>query len=110
MPCDGSSISRTAPGMAWSNEGHPQCESNLVALSNSCAPHARQVYIPGVLVLTYSPVHGASVPAWRSTRYSAGDRRTRHSSSVFGSSSMRSTVDRVQQGGHYQVRNTGKVW
>src|SRR5690606_31819813 len=41
--------------------------------------------MPGVLVETYSPDHGASVPAWRNTRNSSGDRRTRHSSSVLGS-------------------------
>ena len=35
-------------------------------------------------VLVFSPDHGASVPAWRRTRNSAGVRRTRHSSSVVG--------------------------
>src|SRR3954452_17291307 len=40
--------------------------------------------MPGVLVSTYSPVQAGSVPAWRSTRNSAGVRRTRHSSSVVG--------------------------
>src|SRR4051812_41155738 len=40
--------------------------------------------MPSVLVSTYSPVQAGSVPAWRSTRNSAGVRRTRHSSSVVG--------------------------
>src|SRR5690349_13258054 len=40
--------------------------------------------MPSVLVLTYSPDQGASVPAWRRTRNSSGLRRTRHSSSVVG--------------------------
>src|SRR4051794_2449509 len=40
--------------------------------------------MPGVFVSTYSPVHAGSVPAWRSTRNSAGVSRTRHSSSVVG--------------------------
>src|SRR5262245_12500031 len=36
-----------------------------------------------VLVSVYSPVQGASVPAWRSTLYSAGVSCSRHSWSVF---------------------------
>ena len=71
-------------GIASSNDGHPQCESNFVTLSNSWAPQARQRYTPLVLVSTYSPVNAVSVPACRSTRNSAGDSRTRHSSSVVG--------------------------
>src|SRR5690348_132235 len=68
------------------NDGQPQCDSNLVSLVNSSAPQARHRYTPRVLVSTYSPVNAGSVPAWRSTRNSAGDRRNRHSSSVAGSS------------------------
>src|SRR3954469_24029815 len=48
--------------------------------------------MPGVFVETYSPVHGASVPAWRSTRNSVGVSRTRHSSSVAGSGAVVSSV------------------
>src|SRR3954464_9023318 len=38
--------------------------------------------MPTVLVSTYSPVQGRSVPAWRRTAYSSGDSWARHSSSV----------------------------
>ena len=60
-------------------------------------------------------VKGRSVPAWRSTRYSAGDSRTRHSSSVFGSSvsalSMHPTVDRHIRYGDYRLRTSlGTAW
>src|SRR5215475_6522613 len=91
MPNERSSIYRIVPGIASSNDGQPQCESNFVALSKSFAPQARQWYVPFVLVLTYSPVNGASVPDCRSTRNSAGDSRARHSSSVCGSASVERT-------------------
>src|SRR3954454_7539792 len=38
--------------------------------------------MPTVLVSTYSPVHGRSVPASRRTAYSSGDSWARHSSSL----------------------------
>ena len=56
---------------------------NFVSLRKSSLPQARQRYTPTVLVSTYSPVKGRSVPDSRKTRYSCGLSSARHCSSVF---------------------------
>ncbi len=59
--------------------GQPVPESNFSSERNSGWPQQMQAYVPGVLVLQYSPVKARSVPAWRVTRYCSGVRSARHS-------------------------------
>ena len=48
----------------------------------------RARYVPSSWLLTYSPLHGRSVPASRSTWYCSGVSRSRHSASVRSISAM----------------------
>src|SRR5690606_30385467 len=83
IPNDRSSCSVIASSeIGCVNEGQPVPDSNFTPDSKSGFPHAAQTYVPGSLVPTKHPDHGGSVPCCRRTRYSSGESRFRHSSSL----------------------------
>ena len=84
MPRVRSLCSATDPGSTGRKKlGQPVPLSNLVSLPNSAWPQPAQRYTPSSWWSQYAPVKARSVPFWRSTRYSSGDRAAFHSASVF---------------------------